>query len=241
MTASFPAAHSTQDLRVLFFGALRQALRCREMIVTLPAGTIEQVWAVVNADRPDVAVAREHVRCARNLHFCDWNTVVQPGDEVAFMPPVCGGVGDVDAGLSVALTTDSIDVAALIAHAGADEDGAVACFIGQVRNHSGSERVDRLEYEAYRPMALASMREIGRQAQRHHRLTRVTLHHRVGELLVSDVAVVVITSAPHRADAFAGCRAIIDAVKRDVPIWKREHTPAGAVWSDARCLEDAGV
>jgi molybdopterin synthase catalytic subunit len=241
MTASFPAAHSTQDLRVLFFGALRQALRCREMIVTLPAGTIEQVWAVVTADRPDVAVAREHVRCARNLHFCDWNTVVQPGDEVAFMPPVCGGAGDVEAGLSVALTTDGIDVAALLSHAGADEDGAVACFIGQVRNHGGGERVERLEYEAYGPMALATMREIAREARRHHRLTRVTLLHRVGELRVGEAAVVVITSAPHRADAFDGCRAIIDAVKRDVPIWKREHTPAGAVWLDARCLEDAGV
>jgi MoaE-MoaD fusion protein len=231
----------TQDLRVLFFGALSQALRRREMFVTLPAVTMEQVWAVVTADRPDVAAARAHVRCARNLEFCDWHTPVQPGDEVAFMPPVCGGVGDVDVGLSVALTTDPIDVAAVIPHAGADEDGAVACFIGQVRNHSGGERVERLEYEAYGPMALAIMREIARETRLHHRLTRVTLVHRVGELRVGEVAVLVITSAPHRAEAFEGCRAIIDAVKRDVPIWKREHTPAGAVWSDARCLEDAGV
>jgi cyclic pyranopterin monophosphate synthase len=122
------------------------------------------------------------------------------------MPPVCGGVGDVDVGLSVALTADAIDVAAVIAHAGADEDSAVACFIGQVRNHSGSERVDRLEYEAYGPMALAIMREIARDARVHHQLTQVTLVHRVGELRVGEVAVVVITSAPHRAEAFDGCR-----------------------------------
>lgn len=241
LTPPLHADGSAQDLHVLFFGALSQALRRRELFMTLPAVTVEQVWAAVTADRPDVAAARDHVRCARNLEFCDWHTLVHPGDEVAFMPPVCGGVGDVDVGLSVALTTDAIDVAAVIAKAGTDEDGAVACFIGQVRNHSGSERVDRLEYEAYGPMALAVMREIVRDARAHHQLTQVTLVHRVGELRVGEVAVLVITSAPHRAEAFEGCRAIIDAVKRDVPIWKREHTPAGAAWSDARCLEDAGV
>jgi molybdopterin synthase catalytic subunit len=91
-------------------------------------------------------------------------------------------------------------------------------------------------------MALAEMQRIAESIEREaHGLVRVAVVHRVGALHVGDLAVVCAASAPHRAEAFAACRALIDAIKHRVPIWKREHGPDGAYWvgwQDARCSTD---
>jgi len=125
------------------------------------------------------------------------------------------------------------DVVARVSHAGA---GAVDVFVGRVRDENEGQRVVLLEYEAYRPMALAEMERIGRELEKDG--VRVAASHRVGALRVGEVAVVCAASAPHRAEAFAACRALIDGIKHGVPIWKREHGPDGAYWvgwRDARC------
>jgi len=89
-------------------------------------------------------------------------------------------------------------------------------------------------------MALAEMNRIGEEIERAtpDGSVRVAVSHRVGSLRVGDLAVVCAASAPHRAEAFAACRALIDEIKHRVPIWKREHGPEGAYWvgwQDARC------
>jgi len=125
------------------------------------------------------------------------------------------------------------DVIARVAHAGA---GAVDVFVGRVRDENDGQPVVLLEYEAYRPMALAEMERIGLELERGG--VRLAAAHRVGPLRVGDIAVVCAASAPHRAEAFDACRALIDAIKHRVPIWKREHGPDGAYWvgwRDARC------
>lgn len=148
---------------------------------------------------------------------------------------------DRSAGVVVDLVEEAIDVAALLNQAGEDGDGAIASFVGRVRNHSDGAAVHQLDYQAYRPMALSEMQRIAIDAHDRCRLSSVTLVHRIGALLVGDVAVTVITSAPHRGAALDGCREIIEAVKRDVPIWKREHVPGGARWVDGRCTVEADV
>jgi molybdopterin synthase catalytic subunit len=135
----------------------------------------------------------------------------------------------------------SIDaVAARVAHPGA---GAIDVFAGRVRDENDGRPVVLLEYEAYRPMALAEMQRIAESIERDaHGVVRVAVVHRVGALHVGDLAVVCAASAPHRAEAFAACRALIDAIKHRVPIWKREHGPNGAYWvgwQDARCSSEA--
>lgn len=230
------AADSTdQTVRVLLFGALRERLRRAELIVHQPVSTVAEVWDAVTAARPDVARMRDSVRCARNLDYCTWETPVSDRDEVAFMPPVCGGASDDAAGVSVTLTDQPIDVGALLDHAGTDEDGAVACFLGRVRDRSDGEAVHRLDYEAYTSMALAEMRRIAATARDRHGVTTVALVHRTGALAVGEIAVAVVTTSAHRGAALDSCRDVIDAVKRDVPIWKREHRADGARWVDARC------
>ena len=127
------------------------------------------------------------------------------------------------------------DVVARVARPGA---GGIDVFVGAVRDENDGKSVVLLEYEAYRPMALAEMERIAEEIERANDGVRVAASHRVGALRVGDLAVVCAASAPHRAEAFAACRELIDAIKHRVPIWKREHGPDGAYWVgwvDARC------
>ena len=135
---------------------------------------------------------------------------------------------------------DAIDIAGVVARVARPGAGGIDVFVGCVRDENDGRPVALLEYEAYVPMALAEMKRIGEEIERasaDHGV-RVAATHRVGALRVGDVAVVCAASAPHRAEAFAACRALIDEIKHRVPIWKREHGPEGAYWvgwQDARC------
>jgi molybdopterin synthase catalytic subunit len=139
---------------------------------------------------------------------------------------------------SVALSNQplSLDVlVALVSHAGA---GAVATFVGAVRDENEGHPVTLLEYEAYDSMARAEMSRIVAEIEAELPGVRAAVHHRLGSLGVGDIAVVCAASAPHRGEAFRACRLLIDRVKARVPIWKREHGPDGPYWvgwQDARC------
>jgi molybdopterin synthase catalytic subunit len=130
----------------------------------------------------------------------------------------------------------SIDEAvAHVSHGGA---GAVCVFLGMVRNVNDGHEVLRLEYQAYDSMAKAELQRIGNEIESEMPGVRVAVLHRTGKLAVGAVAVVSAASAPHRAEAFRAARALIEAIKARVPIWKREEGPDGTSWVgwvDARC------
>ncbi|MDA4132141.1 MAG: molybdenum cofactor biosynthesis protein MoaE [Thaumarchaeota archaeon] len=113
-----------------------------------------------------------------------------------------------------------------------EEAGAVVLFLGTVRNNSEAGRVERIEYEAYAPMAEKRLAEAEREVRRRWpRTTGVKIVHRVGSLTIGEVSVAVAVSSPHRAEAFEACRHAIEMIKRDVPIWKREKLSDGSeVW-----------
>lgn len=125
-----------------------------------------------------------------------------------------------------------IDVAAIIRQVRADQDGAIVTFDGFVRNESHSRRTLYLDYEAYEPMAIAKMREIGSHMHQKFAIHRVALVHRLGRLQIGETCVFIAVSAAHRAAAFDACRFAIDTLKRTVPIWKKEYFADGAVWAD---------
>jgi molybdopterin synthase catalytic subunit len=125
-----------------------------------------------------------------------------------------------------------VDVELLIERVEADHRGAVAVFLGTVRNHHAGREVERLEYSAYGPMAEAECARIVAEAERTWSVA-VAVEHRVGALGIGDVSVAVVAAAPHRDDAFAACRYVIDEMKHRVPIWKREYYTDGSVaWVD---------
>jgi len=130
------------------------------------------------------------------------------------------------------LVRSTIDPAALVRHVRAGQDGAIVTFDGFVRNESHGRATKYLEYEAYEPMALAKMREIGAQIHERFAIHRVAMVHRLGRLDIGETSVFIAISAPHRAAAFEACRFAIDTLKRTVPIWKKEHFQDGAIWAD---------
>jgi molybdopterin synthase catalytic subunit len=122
-----------------------------------------------------------------------------------------------------------------------DGAGAVAVFVGVVRDHNDGREVRKLDYHAYVPMAEKELAAIAAEIEAEIAGVRVACTHRIGELAVGDRAVVCAASSPHRVEALAACRELIERVKARVPIWKREHGPEGPYWvgwEDARCGAD---
>ena len=130
------------------------------------------------------------------------------------------------------LLKSPIDIAEVVRHVRADQDGAIVTFDGFVRNESHGRSTLYLEYEAYEPMALAKLREIGEQVHQKFAIHRVAIVHRLGRLDIGETSVFIAVSSPHRAAAFDACRYAIDTLKRTVPIWKKEYFEDGAVWAD---------
>ncbi len=130
----------------------------------------------------------------------------------------------------IRLQEEPISVADLVEAVRADGDGALGIFLGTVRNENAGRRVLGLEYSAYRPMAEAEMARIEREALERFGASRLALVHRLGRLEIGEVSVAVVVASPHRAEALEACRFAIDAVKRTVPIWKKELVEGGAIW-----------
>ncbi|MFO0797700.1 MAG: molybdenum cofactor biosynthesis protein MoaE [Gemmataceae bacterium] len=128
----------------------------------------------------------------------------------------------------VRLTPDPIDYHALTESVRGPRCGAVALFLGTVRELTGDRVTTRLDYQAYPPMAEKKLAEVEAEVRRRWPVGDVALVHRVGSLDVGEVSVAVAVSAPHRAAAFEACRFAIDTLKATAPIWKRENAPGGA-------------
>jgi molybdopterin synthase catalytic subunit len=131
----------------------------------------------------------------------------------------------------VRLTREPINANELVALVGRDDCGAVAVFLGTVRSVTGDHETQALEYEAYREMAERTMSLIEADARANWPIREAALAHRLGRLAVGEVSVGVAVSSPHRADAFESCRYLIDRLKAEVPIWKRDIAASGtATW-----------
>jgi molybdopterin synthase catalytic subunit len=147
------------------------------------------------------------------------------GDELVLIPPVAGGSDRHAVILDEPLSLDR--VVAAVAHDGA---GGLVTFTGMVRDRSQGRDVVRLEYEAYAEMAVAVFVRLCEEIEAEIPGVRLAVEHRAGVLQIGDVAVVIAASAPHRADAFAATRAMIDRLKEQAPIWKKEVGPDGSEW-----------
>jgi molybdopterin synthase catalytic subunit len=108
--------------------------------------------------------------------------------------------------------------------------GAVATFLGLVRDHNLGRRVLWLDYEAYAPLAEKALARIVTEAEARWPGARMAIHHRTGRLEIGEASVAIAVATAHRADAFAACRYAIERIKQIVPIWKHEHFEGGDVW-----------
>lgn len=108
--------------------------------------------------------------------------------------------------------------------------GGITTFVGTVRNQTKGKIVQRLEFEAYIPMAISEMTKLAQEAHQRWQTEKVAIHHRVGVLNVGEIAVVIAVATPHRKAAFEACQFLIDTLKETVPIWKKEVFEDGEVW-----------
>jgi molybdopterin synthase catalytic subunit len=132
--------------------------------------------------------------------------------------------------MRVYLTDDALDPRALVARVMRASDGAYVLFEGVVRNHHHGKAVTSIFYDAYRPMAEKEIARIVAEVEAEFPDAAVAVQHRLGQLVVGDSSIAIVAAAPHRADAFAACRALIDRIKETVPIWKKERGPDGEEW-----------
>ena len=128
------------------------------------------------------------------------------------------------------VTSDALDPAAVAAAIARDSDGAVATFVGLVRDHNAGRRVLWLDYEAFAPLAVKAFEQIAGEAAARWPGARLAIHHRAGRVAIGEASVAIAAASPHRAEAFAACRYAIERVKQIAPIWKHEHFDGGEVW-----------
>jgi molybdopterin synthase catalytic subunit len=125
------------------------------------------------------------------------------------------------------VTRDPIDVEDLLRRVRSDADGAVLLFTGVVRDHHEGRAVEALSYEAFEEMAVGKIEKICEDVRSRFEVGDIAVAHRVGDLAIGDVSVAIAVAAPHRDAAYAGSREIIERLKREVPIWKRERYDGG--------------
>jgi len=128
------------------------------------------------------------------------------------------------------ISKDPIDIQAVIDKVIQRDAGAITTFIGTVRELTKGKKTLFLIYEAYEVMAVKKLEQIGREIEERWEGSRVAITHRVGRLDITDVAVVIAVSTPHRADAYDANRYAIERIKEIVPIWKKEHWEDGESW-----------
>jgi MoaE-MoaD fusion protein len=198
------------QVRIRLFAALRERAGSGEIELELPDG------ARVGDALAELAPLTDGVPVvmAVNQEYAEPEAVLSSGDEIALIPPVSGGsVG----ALHARVTGEPLSLDRLVTLVRDPRAGAIVTFEGVTRE------VAELEYEAYAPMAERKLAEIVAAAIERHGLCAAAAEHRVGTVPLSEPSVTVAASAPHRAEAFAGAREIIDQIKAQAPIWKKEE------------------
>ncbi len=134
---------------------------------------------------------------------------------------------------SIHITSDKLDLQDCYRFVSDPTCGGIAAFVGTVRNHTHNKEVLQLEFTTYKPMALKELEKIAHQALEKFPIAKIAIHHAEGLLEIGDIPVIITASAAHRNTAFNACQYAIDALKKTVPIWKKEYFTDGKVWVNA--------
>jgi MoaE-MoaD fusion protein len=205
------------EVTVRLFAMLRERAGAREVTLSLPDGArVSDALAELGTIAEGLPLVM-----AVNRVYADEDQVLDPGDELALIPPVSGG----EAALQhVRVTDQPLSLDSLVALVRDPRAGALVTFSGVTRE------VEKLEYEAYVEMAEEKMASIVADAVERHGLCAAAAEHRIGDVPLSEPSVTVAVSAPHRGEAFAGGREIIDRLKAEAPIWKKEIEGGEGRW-----------
>jgi molybdopterin converting factor subunit 1 len=228
------------QIRVLFFGVLRDVVGLREDSLDIPKGArLGLVFELYAGRFPRLRAMAASVVLALNQEFSTPDSPLAEGDEVAFLPPVSGGSGDYTheicdelSGNFFAITREPIDGSLIARKLLRGEDGAFVNFEGVARNNTKGRATRYLEYECYESMAVKIMAQLGREIAEQFSIGRIAMVHRLGRIEIGETSVAVVVTAPHRRPAFDAALEGINRLKRTVPVWKKEYFADGEVWVD---------
>lgn len=234
------------QVKVLPFGVLKDWLGTETAVAELREGaTVADLLTQLGAERGGWAL--KGIAVSVNAEYAQGGRVLRAGDEVGLLPPVSGGSDGPDLSFlsapgcagGTSLIRQPIDAPAIVAAIKQGEDGAVVVFDGIVRNNTRGRKTLYLDYEAYEEMAEKQMRDLGAEARARFGVRHVTIVHRLGRLMVGETSVLIVVAAAHRGQAFDACRWVIDTLKKQVPIWKKETFEDGVVWADGEPFPEA--
>lgn len=227
------------QVRILFFGVLKDLTGRDVDLLNVPEqATLSDVFTHYETISPRLGELAASIAISVNQEFAGPDSKLNEGDEIAFLPPVSGGLTDSDNSRLApdrsysSITREKIDTQAVLAKLKHPADGAALVFEGVVRDNTRGRRTLHLNYEAYEEMALKQMDALAEQALQQFPIRAVAIVHRLGRLEIGEVSVLIVVASAHRAAAFDACRWLIDTLKRTVPIWKKEYFQDGAVWAD---------
>jgi MoaE-MoaD fusion protein len=201
----------------LFAGLRERAGADRRELELGEGSSVGDVWAALGlGDEP------AGLLYAVNRTYADRGQALAEGDEVALIPPVSGG--------AFRLTHGPVNLTSVVVEVVDEQAGAIATFLGTVRARSRGRDVIALEYEAYEEMAEDVMAGIADELLARYDLCKVAMSHRLGRVEVGETSVAIAVSSPHRQDALAACADAIEALKAQVPLWKKELYAGGEEW-----------
>lgn len=210
---------------VRYFAVLREATGKRSEERVVPVGTsVGEFLDRLAADYPAVDQLRNYSRVMVNQEYVSSDQPLADGDEFVIIPPVSGGAGP------FRIVEEPIDPEEVRAAVEDPGSGAVALFLGVVRNNARGREVLYLDYDAYPAAAEKMMAQIGDEIRERWGIDQVAITHRIGPVQIGEPSVVIAVSSPHRAEAFDACRYAIDRIKEIVPIWKKEFYADGETW-----------
>lgn len=216
-------------IRVLFFGAARDAVDANELELSLDApATVASAFRKLVESFPTLERFGRSLLFAVNQEYATQETSLEENDELAVFPPVSGGNHDF-----FELTTGTIDVGAVARRVVLPECGATVTLDGYAREWTKGKQTLYLVYEAYEAMALTEMQRLGVEAHKQFEIAHIGIVHRTGRVDIGETSVVIAVSAPHRHAAFQACEWAIKELKRTVPIWKKEIYADGEEWVEA--------
>jgi molybdopterin synthase catalytic subunit len=207
---------------VKLFAWVAEHAQARSISVELPRGVrastvIARTLKAAGLD--ETLGASDSVRLAVNREYVNASHIVEPGDELALIPPISGG-----APVHVRITGDRLNLQELHDLVMTDGTGAVVTFTGTTRD------VNMLHYEAYEEMAQLRIEQIAVELMQMYKLEAIAIEHRVGEVPLNEPSVIVAISSRHRPAAFTAARDAIDKIKAEAPIWKLEVDAGYRSW-----------
>ncbi|MBO8170552.1 MAG: molybdopterin converting factor subunit 1 [Bacillaceae bacterium] len=218
-------------ITVLLFAGLAETAGTSQVELELNEGaTVLDVKQALGEQLPDLKSSLENCFASVNQEYATDSQPVQASDEIALLPPVSGGSEEESDEDRFLITTEPLSADRVIQQVVNPYAGAVLTFVGTVREFTNGQKTVYLKYEAYQDMAVKTMKQIEQEILEKWPDARVAIHHRIGELDIEEISVIIAVATPHRDDSFKAGRYAIERLKQIVPIWKKEIWEDGSEW-----------